>query len=257
MIIYLYGKDTYRRGEKAKAIIEEYKKKHSAFTVQNFDLSEAERRAAFKDTLTAQSLFDPFVFAVASNPFPALTNLGKEFVPALESALDRKETIILFIADEEPPADFSFLAKKPVIVQEFAPLSGRDFENFLFLEAKKMGLTVHIKIITQLAAAFPGDSWSAISELKKIVLKGGELRLNESGKMDFFQSILGLRRSGNMKFSLPLLERLLAREEHAAIFNVLASLVPPEEKKKFADYDIQIKTGISEYEFALLDYVLK
>ncbi len=256
MIICLYGPDAYRRQEKAKSIIEEYKKKHSAFTVQSFDLADKERLPAFKDALTAQSLFDPFIFATASNPFPALTGLEKEFAPVLRGALERKEAIILFSAEEAPPAAFDFLVKKPAMAQEFPALAGRDFETFLFTEAKRMGLNIPIKIITQVASVFAGDSWGAISELKKVALTGA-LNISGSKKMDFFQTILGLRRAGNMRSGLPILERLLAREEHAAIFNVLASLVPPEEKARFADYDIGIKRGVMEYDLALFDYILK
>ena len=157
----------------------------------------------------------------------------------------------------EPPAGFDFLVKKPAIVQEFPILIGRDFENFIAGEARRLEITAAPTTVSQLAAALPGDSWGAISELKKIALTGRPAEVSGVKKMDFFQSILALRRAGNIGFSLPLLERLLSREEHAAIFNVLASLVPPEEKARFADYDIGIKSGVLDYDLALLASVLK
>lgn len=257
MIIYLYGKDTYRRGEKAKAIVGEYKKKHSVFTVQSFDLGETERLPAFKDALTAQSLFDPFTFIVATNPFPALTGVIKEFESVLRNTLIRKETVLLFVADETPSKAYDFLIEKPVSVQEFPILAQKDFEKFVFIEAKKRGVDLSPREAAQLAYVSASDSWRVISELDKRAVLGRVGAETSSRKLDFFRSVLALKSANQPRASLPLLERLLENEEPAAIFNVLASLVPAAEKSRFADYDVAIKTGRLEYEMALADYLLK
>lgn len=256
MIIYLYGKDNYRRNEKVRAITEEYKKKHSIFTVQSFDLSDTDRMGAFKDALSARSLFDPFIFIIANNPFPALTLLNKEFTDLLKKSLEDREIIVLFSADEAPPSAYSFLIDKNTTNQEFPFLTGREAEVFAFLEAKKMNLNISPRLAADIAAVCGGDSWAVISELNKIKTFGLVKDSNEVRRLDLFQSILGLRRAANTRSALLVLERLLIHEDHAAIFNILASLVSPEEKKRFADYDVSIKSGLMEYELALTDYII-
>jgi len=58
MIIYLYGSDSYRRLEKLKEIISEYKKKHSGLTIDRFYLDESDNEwLRFKDFAGTQSLF--------------------------------------------------------------------------------------------------------------------------------------------------------------------------------------------------------
>lgn len=259
MIIYLYGPDSYRRGEKAKYIINEYKKKHSVFTVQSFDLGDVAERGAFRDSLTAQSLFDPFLFVVATNAFPSITDSEKEFVPLLKNVSGAARVVVLFAADEVPPQAFGFLAEKPATVQSFPTLSLGEFEVFVAAEAAKLGAKFTPSLIAQVARIFAPDSWRAVSEIKKIALMGegvAEVGVDSIKKIDFFQSILALRRTGAPRMTLPVLERMLGQEDHAAIFNVLASQVLLTDKARFADYDVAIKSGKLEYELAITDWVL-
>ncbi len=257
MIIYLYGKDSYRRGEKAKIIIEEYKKKHSVWTVQSFDLAEAEKMGSFKDALIAQSLFDPFSFIAVAGLFPAITDLAKEFAPVLRGVLTRKETVLLIVADEAPPKAFDFLINKPATAQEFALFSAGEFEKFVFIEARKRGVNLSPSEAARFARVCASDSWRAISELEKLAVSGKiDSASDRRTGMDFFQGVLAMKKNSQARMALPILERLVSREDSAAIFNVLASLVAPEERARFADYDIQIKTGVLDYDLALTDFVL-
>ena len=74
-------------------------------------------------------------------------------------------------------------------------------------------------------------------------------------KIIIFAALMALQASVPSR-ALPLLERMLQHDDPAKLFNILASRVPPSVKLRFADYDIAIKTGKTDYALALTDYVL-
>ena len=71
MILYLYGPDAYQRREKLKWYLDKFKEKHSALTVESFDLSSSakasEDLSKLKEFATAQSLFENSKFGILNN----------------------------------------------------------------------------------------------------------------------------------------------------------------------------------------------
>ena len=117
MIIYLYGPDSYRRQKKLKEIVTKYKQKHSAVTVERFDLGEESDLLQLRDFIKNQSLFDSFKLAIVSIGIGG--NFGNDFAEFLKSQLESEKTILLLLADKELSKEFKFLLKKPVISQNF------------------------------------------------------------------------------------------------------------------------------------------
>ncbi len=258
MIIFLYGADSYRRQQKLKMMVAEYQKKHSLFAMSECDLSEEGGVLKLKDLLSAQSLFDNLRLVVAANPFLVEKELLKDLKILLKSALENKSVVLILESDAKPKKDFSFLLEKPVQAQEFELLVGKQLENFVRKEMLILGLAVPERLFKEILNFYATDTWALITELQAASLAGKtsrelENRLDDGGNI--FNRIAELRR-GQVRLTLPALEKLLYSEDAAKIFNLLAYQMSPSEKIKFADYDVAIKSGKMDYQEALLEYVL-
>lgn len=257
MIIYLWGKDTYKRGEKAKEIIEEYKKKHSAFSAQSFDFQEDGVWDNFRNSVNAVTLFDNFKFLVAKNLMPVDEALEKEAKEVLQKIHSAKETILLIVADGEPNKKFAFVLDKPSMVQEFKELAGAQFENFIKIESIKANLRLTPQLLRDLGTAYQGNNWAAVSAIKSL---SANPRATIAGATkasgNIFPEIMSILKAPSFKTSLPIIERLLTREDAAYVFNMLAAVSSIKDKRVFADYDAAIKSGRLDYEAAVADWVL-
>ncbi len=258
MIIYLWGKDSYRRSEKAKEIIEEYKKKHSAFSMQSFDFQEDGAWESFKGAVNAVSLFDNFKFLIAKNLMPIGAEIEKEAKEVLEKIHSVKETILLVVADDEPNKKFSFILDKPSMVQEFEELVGSQFESFIKIESAKANLRLTPNILRELGATYQGNNWAVVSAIKSLSTNPQAV-IGEKPRVsaNIFPEAMAALKASSFKVSLPIIERLLIREDAAYVFNMLASISSINDKKVFADYDVAIKSGKLDYETAITDWAIK
>jgi len=247
MIIYLYGPDSYRRQEKLKEIVANYKKKHSTITIDKFIEGEFER---FGDFIKNQSLFDSFKLAII---FEAFISENKNFAELLKAHLNSKNIILLISVDKKLPKEFNFIlnssAETSVLSQSFEKLETTQIENFVKKEALKRDLKLPIQTINSLVRANSSDLWGIVNDLDKLELGG---KLEESlAEPEFFSLINRVRRG-----DITALEILLHKQEPAMIFNIIASQAGPDLKEKMADYDVAIKSGKLDYEEALLSVIL-
>ncbi len=269
MLIFLYGPDSYRRQQKLKALVSEYQKKHSVFTIEHFSLDEENDFERLKNFAGNVSLFDKSKLAVVHNA----EEVGKEAAEFLKQFIDDKNTTLIITADDKlrrpltspggvgaptrgasgPTKDFQFLLKKPVLAQEFEELKGTELINFIKKEAEARNIKLPTSNLQLLTSLYVGDTWGLINELEKIALGGkpeAEVQIPE-----FFASIQRLKR-GPLGLRLSALAYLLEEEDPAKIFNITAAVADPELKVKMADYDVAVKSGKLEYEEVLLDLVL-
>ncbi|MBI3046184.1 MAG: hypothetical protein HYY86_01395 [Candidatus Harrisonbacteria bacterium] len=269
MIIYLYGADSYRRQQKLKEIIADYKNKHSSFAVESFDLEQVGGLDKLKDFTKAQSLFDKVKLGIINNGSLLDEALEKEYVALLKENSRSKEPTLVISENKKPAKNFSFLLDldKPNLSQEFENLTGGQPEKFLLKEANGRGLIFDKESQNLLLQVYAGDSWGLITELdklalldeKKITKKVLENHLHALLPINIFLAIDQMRSSKNIGQRLALLEELLERsEEPRMIFNILAvsPYADSSWKQKAADYDAAIKIGKLEYEEALLDLVV-
>lgn len=249
MIIFLYGSDSYRRQQKQKEIISQYKNKHSTLTIERFDLEEAGVAEKLKNFIEARSLFDNFKLAVVSSLDDSLAELFKNNVIA-------KEVILLVNNINKPTKKFDFLLTPPVIFQEFDLLNSQQFKKFIEVEAKKRGLVINKSDLDNLSIQCGSDCWSVIAELDRLVLTDARgSSLNFRKQYNFFELINNLT-SNYLSQRLRSLELLLEREDSAKVFNLVA-YSRGVGKKEAAEYDLAIKSGKLDYEVALLDLVIK
>ena len=173
MIIFLYGSDSYRRLQKQKEVVGEYKKKHSGLTIDRFYLDEsADEWVRFKDFASAQSLFGGNRLAMVSGGSEVKEKNAKELAKFLNSLSDSKSVVVLLTEENKLNKDFNFLLKKPVLNQEFKNLTISQFNNFVTNEAKKRGIKLSPEALKGLVLGYLNDTWGAVTELDKLALAG-------------------------------------------------------------------------------------
>ena len=285
MIIFLYGPDSYRRQEKLKEIIAEYKGKHSSFSVESFNLEETAGLDKLKDFAKAQSLFDDLKLGIIRGGGDLEKKEQKEYSELLKENLKSKDPVLIVLENKRPVKEFKFLLEKPARFQEFENLTGDKLQDFLQKEIKNRELVLDKESQNLLMAAYSGDTWGLVTELDKLSLldpireHGGshlasasngasEKKINKKileNHLDIFlpvniyNIINEMRNSKSAGARLSLLEELFSRsQDPAMIFNIAAVAPYADEKwkEKIADYDAGIKSGKLEYEEALLDLIL-
>jgi DNA polymerase III delta subunit len=265
MIIFLYGPDDYRRAQKKKELIAEFRKKRSDLGLDFFDLdagpSELERLDGF---LRNQPIFESAKLVVLENAFemPAdkLAKIIKPFI-------DQKGMQILISEKDKPLKALSFLLEKPVVFQKFEPLSEIELQSFIKSEAAKFGVAIAPSAAQFLAAAYAGNSWGIVTELQKLSsLHGGEGKKTSIEKNDLdemgleiapnYWALLNGLKGYDMKSRLYAFEKMLASNDPPPkIFNILASQWQ-EKIPLMAAYDLAIKSGKLDYEEALTDLLI-
>ncbi|MFB6212481.1 MAG: hypothetical protein ABEI53_01530, partial [Candidatus Magasanikbacteria bacterium] len=177
MVIYLYGKDSYRRKNKLQNLISTYEDKHGkALDVSRFDLSEdGEEWKEVKDYLKQPSMFQESKVAVIKE---AEEVTKKGWIKTLKKYLDSKNVFILISEDREKPLKkFKFLTEPPVKNQKFEKLKGKKLKNFLNKKIKERNLRLSKKAWKFLFLYLKQSdysSWLAVNEIKKIDKAGFE-----------------------------------------------------------------------------------
>ena len=263
MIIFLYGEDTWRKIQRKKEIIKNFKDKNPdiVLNIVNIDLEECSIDS-FLEIIQSQSIFENKKFIVLSGIFSNENKNNKKLAEEIKIALKNQNLHILIQEKEKPPQNFSFLLKKPVFFEKFEKLKGQKWKNFVLNQIKKRDLNLTTSAINLISEVYEGNSFALITELDKIMLlnkKTIDLKdlnnINIEIKPDFNFIFKDLA-SSNLKQRLNAFENLISlNEDSAKIFNILAYFWR-EKTQFFAIYDRAIKSGKLDYEEALLDIIL-
>ncbi len=257
MIVFLYGKDSFRRKERKNFYADQFQKKYN-IPPERIDLADPEAFARFEEHAKGQSLFDPKKLILLENAFEAEP---KQLLPLFGIFLESKDNGLLISEEKKPVKALGILLKKPVVAEEFEELKGAPWMAFARAEAKKLSVDIDADAFTFLAAAHEGDSWSLVTELRRLATAPKTVtkkQLEAAGlelEKNYFALVQTLRAPA-LSQRLSALQTLLAMNEPAAkIFNILAALWP-QKTAAFAAYDQAIKFGRMEYEEALADLAL-
>lgn len=259
MIIFLYGPDDYRREGKKRELIAGFEQKHSRIGIGHFDFRDEGAADRFEVFVKSQSMFSAMRLAVATQ---VLGNTADAFAHELKSLLKSKDLVVVLSERDEPRKIFSFLLRKPVVVQKFGLLRGAEWESFVRREAERRNLDLEGSACALLSDAYKGDSWRVATELEKARFLGkphldsGDLRrLDVELAPDFWPLLEGLK-SQSRAVRLSSLERFFSIGEPAGkVFYILASQWL-ERAQAFASYDALIKSGRLDYEEALVDLAM-
>jgi DNA polymerase III delta subunit len=270
MVIYLYGKDSYRRNQKLKELIFAYREKHPAMDFLSVDFEEDEEGfARARDFLKQPSMFVDSKLLVMKEIAALPEKERKALTKILKPEAETSKTFIIISDSEESLSDFKFLLEEPVKHQSFAVLRDKALDQFLATEAVQRRLKFERSawnfLISYLSAG-EETTWRGINELEKFALAGFKspvalqdvqslIHSAELGPV--FKVAREFLRITDHKKKLALLERVLLHGEEAAyFFNSLGFQARGKDLFCLADYDIKIKSGKADYEEALTEFAL-
>jgi len=267
MIVFLYGPDDYRRAQKKKEIIAEFRKKHSDLGLGFFDSENQNVLDDLASFARNQSIFEDKKLAVFTNAFEIE---DKKLAKALLPLAKEKSTTVLISEREKPVKALAFLIQKPPFTQKFENFLGAEWDAFIKREAKNIGLALADDAARFLGAVYQGNSWALVTELQKLAaLKiptesaGANVAVHKNDLDAFglettpnYWALLNGLKSYDMRARLSALETLFSINDPAPkIFNIFSAQAG-EKLPRMAAYDIAIKSGKLDYEEALLDLAI-
>lgn len=261
MIILLSGPDDYRREERKKFYIQEFRKKHGALGVERFSLQKEGDLERVEEFSRGRSLFSTHRMAVLENAFDMKT---KEYVEILEMfTRTGPETTLLLSEDNDSPDEFGILNGSKIIRERFETLSGVLLSQFAAKRAAEFSATLTPAAAAFLAEVYEGDTWALMTELQKISSSGRAVidrkdleHLDLEVAPDFWALLYGLK-AQNVRTRVATLEKILAYgESPAKVFNIVSYQLP-EKLALSARCDVLIKSGKLDYEEALLSLSLE
>lgn len=266
MVIFLHGKDSFRRQKKLAKIAEEYRSRHSGISRDFFDLEIPGEFSRLKEFGGQMQMFGGSKLAVLRNAWEAEAPEMKEF---LKKNMDSKDFTIVISEEKSAPAELKTLLKKSFLTEEFKELKGEEWRAFVLKEAARRNLKVSPRALSFLARTFEGDGWGLSNELDKLGLfsKNGSIDEKDLASVGGYAyespNIFGFINAvmwNSPRFNkVTLLEELfIGQEEPVKIFNIMASLsrLPKDLLKKLAECDVKVKSGKLDYEEVLLDLAL-
>lgn len=171
MIIFLYGRDSYRIGQKLKEIVGGYKTKNpSGLNFVNFDLSHDKIENLF-EALKSSSFIPEKKLIIAKNIF-SNKNDSESVLEFLKNRnINSSDDLILILVhsgDTLKNKLFEYLTKKPNQSQNFRPLKNYEVKDWAkkFLDSFEIQLTG--EALDYLILSYGHDLWRLDSEIRKM-----------------------------------------------------------------------------------------
>jgi len=256
MLITLYGPDSYRRIKKLNEIVSAYRDKYTGLSYERIDMLLDDSIERFKNFAGMRSMFDAVRLVVLDNPLEVKDQ--KSLRNLLQRHTENKELIIVINSAKKPLATYKFLYEKPFTNQEFPALKGEKLNAFIKQLSEEHGVNIDVETRNALVGLFGGDTWSLATEIGQLSLTKKQ-DVESRPATDYFKLINTVKRGYSVKERLVALELILSerKDEPARVFNGIAYRLGSErEAKRFADYDVAVKSGKLEYEEVLLDLAL-
>lgn len=215
MIIFLYGKDTYRMREKMKEIVEHYKKVHqSGLNLKYFD-----DFSNFEDNIKQTSMFKEKKLVIINDLF-SNSEFKEKFSKKKKDFLESEDIILIYQEKDFVKSDslYRFL-KKNIKSQEFELLTGQKLKNWTKKEFGKYKTEIEPMALDLLIEYVGSDLWKMNNEILKLVnyknrkiINKGDIQLLIKSKIetDIFKTIDALA-GKNKKQALELLHKHLEK----------------------------------------------
>ena len=179
MIIFLYGKDTYRLQQKLREIEAQYKEVHkSGLNLEKIDALQIEFEE-FTDKLFQYSMFIKKKLFFLENLFSS-QKFKEKFLEKIKEIAKSQDLIVVFEKKELPKRDKLFLnLKKQGKSQEFECLKGKVLENWIKNEFQKEKIKVSEQAMSLLLEFIGNDLWQLSNEIKKLVCLKKSLKADD------------------------------------------------------------------------------
>ena len=179
MIIFLYGKDSYRINQKIKEIIKGYEVKNpSGLNLINLDLAE-NRLEDFFESARSSSLIPEKKLIILKNIQKVDSDKLLEFFqskagpPRAEKSqnLNKRDDVILLIiafSDFDKNELFEYLIKKPNQFQNFKPLKAYEVKSWTKQFSNSLGIDLTSEALDFLISNCGLDLWRFDCEIRKL-----------------------------------------------------------------------------------------
>jgi DNA polymerase-3 subunit delta len=177
MILFLYGKDTYRLQQKLKEIEAEYKKIHkSGLNLEKIDALKTSFKE-FWDNLFQRSMFIKKKLFFLENLF-SNQKFKEQFTDRIKEISNSEDIVVVFEKKELNQSDKTFrVLKKYGKSQEFKLLTAQELRNWIEKEFEKRGRIIDSKALLKLVEFVGNNLWQMDGEIKKLTnYKKGTIR---------------------------------------------------------------------------------
>jgi len=169
MIIFLYGKDSYRISQKIKEIIKGYEAKNpSGLNLINLDFVE-DRLEDFFESARAGLLIPEKRLIILKNAFKADSEALLKFLKS-QNLSKRDDIILLIIAfgDFDKNELLKYLIKKPNQAQNFKPLKAYEVKSWAKQFSNSLGIDLTGEALDFLISNCGLDLWRFDCEIRKL-----------------------------------------------------------------------------------------
>jgi len=168
MIIFLYGKDTYRLQQKLKEIEGQYKKVHKGgLNLEKINAEQIDFRE-FWDKLFQRSMFIQKKLFFLDNLFSS-QKFKQDFLKKIKKIADAQDIVIVFEKKELAKSDTLFRGlKKHAKPQEFKPLKGKELKDWVVKGFQKYGAEIEEAALEKIIDFVGNDLWRLSNEIKKL-----------------------------------------------------------------------------------------
>ncbi len=169
MIIFIYGKDTYRSRQKFNEIIDSYKKANrSGLSLKSFS-GEKLNYEDFLGEISSSSMFKEKKMLVFKN-ISVNKDFQEEFVKNIKKFTDSGEIFLFHEEGEAPKNKFFDSLKKIGKSQEFNILDGLKLKSWAKKEIENYGTKINEEAVNRLIDFTGGNLWRLSGEIKKLAL---------------------------------------------------------------------------------------
>jgi DNA polymerase-3 subunit delta len=177
MIIFLYGKDTFRSRQQLKKMVDKFKvdRDPQGYNVVDLDCDKETSGNIMSQLLTAPFLSDKKMIVLKN----LLSNSEhKDFLLELMSRIEDKklpeENIVIFWESNDTfktknAKTFFALLKKEKIVQSFPELKGFELNNWIKSEFTTRGGKIEMKALSFLVNNFGSDMWALSTMIDQLI----------------------------------------------------------------------------------------
>jgi len=168
MILFLYGKDTYRLQQKLREIENRYREIHkTGLNLEKLDANQISFRE-FWDKLFQQSMFIKKKLFFLENVF-SNQKFKEQFTEKIKEISGSEDIVVLFEKKELAGNDETFKAlKKYGKSQEFKPLEGKKLREWIEKGFQKYEAEITEEGIDKLIEFVGNDLWQLSNEIKKL-----------------------------------------------------------------------------------------
>ncbi|MEK9170997.1 MAG: DNA polymerase III subunit delta [Patescibacteria group bacterium] len=183
MIVFLYGQDSYRIGQKLKQLIRGYKTKNpSGLNLINLDLAE-NRLEDFLDSAKSDSLIPEKKLIILKNIFSADSEALLKFLKSKD--FSKREDIILIIVSfsDDKGKLFEYLIKKPNQSQNFKTLKTYEVKSWIKQFSSSFGVDLTGEALDFLISNCGSDLRRIDCEIRKLADFSASGGSSEGGKI--------------------------------------------------------------------------